>query len=98
MGGAHSRYFCRTAVHTVGYCSGTAVDASFALHNRVWQYRMVWTFGALTFGIRRVVIVCALRRNYMLAALWHVSLSGRGIHRRTLRHRERPVLASGHAH
>ena len=25
VGGAHSRYFCRTAVHTVGYCSGTAV-------------------------------------------------------------------------
>lgn len=55
----------------------------------------VQTFGGMVFG---VVFVCAIRRKYLLAALWHVPLSGRGAHRRTLRHRERPILARGHAH
>ena len=52
----------------------------------------VQTFGGMVFG------VCAIRRKYLLAALWHVPLSGRGTHRRTLRHRERPILARGHTH
>ena len=90
-----ARYFCRTAVRTVGAWY-SCMDVSFAL-----QYSghgmdvSVQTFGGMVFG---VVLVCAIRRKYLLAALWHVPLSGRGAHRRTLRHRERPILARGHTH